>query len=111
MKSRTQIPRHHARTCQRCVSSYPVLISWYRRPYVTDMHSIIPLPDANAPVGTPAHPASYPEHPPGAEVMAIYVSTTSFYRAVVVAGPKEPWIGGRVCSLLVDTMGGINAFG
>ncbi|KAG9121571.1 hypothetical protein FRC07_002417, partial [Ceratobasidium sp. 392] len=66
-----------------------------RPPYVTDMSSIIPLPDNSAPMGSPAHPASYPEYPPGTEVMAIYVSTTSFYRAVVVAGPKDPWVGGR----------------
>ncbi|KAG9092847.1 hypothetical protein FRC06_011771 [Ceratobasidium sp. 370] len=66
-----------------------------RPPYVTDMNSIIPLPDNSAPIGSPAHPASYPEYPPGTEVMAIYVSTTSFYRAVVVAGPKDPWVGGR----------------
>ncbi|KAG8735309.1 hypothetical protein FRC12_018146, partial [Ceratobasidium sp. 428] len=66
-----------------------------RPPYVTDMSSIIPLPDNNAPVGSPAHPSSYPEYPPGAEVMAIYVSTTSFYRAVVVTGPGGPGLSGR----------------
>ncbi|QRV77472.1 hypothetical protein RhiJN_05487 [Ceratobasidium sp. AG-Ba] len=66
-----------------------------RPPYITDMNSIIPLPDPSAPMGSPAHPASYPEYPPGTDVMAIYVSTTSFYRAVVVAGPKDTWVSGR----------------
>ncbi|ELU44406.1 DUF1325 domain-containing protein [Rhizoctonia solani AG-1 IA] len=66
-------------------------------PFMTDIRSLIPLPDPDAPVGSAAHISSYPEFSKGTEVMAIYESTTSFYRAVVVAGPKDPWQGGRVC--------------
>ncbi|KAJ1303187.1 hypothetical protein OPQ81_011386 [Rhizoctonia solani] len=64
-------------------------------PFMTDIRSLIPLPDPDAPVGSPAHISSYPEFAKGTEVMAIYESTTSFYRAQVVAGPKDPWQGGR----------------
>ncbi|KAF8672143.1 hypothetical protein RhiXN_09039 [Rhizoctonia solani] len=64
-------------------------------PFMTDIRSLIPLPDPDAPVGSAAHISSYPEFSKGTEVMAIYESTTSFYRAVVVAGPKDPWQGGR----------------
>jgi hypothetical protein len=63
---------------------------------MTDIRSLIALPDPDAPVGSAAHISSYPEFSKGTEVMAIYESTTSFYRAVVVAGPKDPWQGGRV---------------
>ncbi|KAF8600217.1 hypothetical protein BDV93DRAFT_525506, partial [Ceratobasidium sp. AG-I] len=62
-------------------------------PFTTDIRSLIPLPDPSAQPGSLAHYSSYPEFAPGAEVMAIYESTTSFYRAVVVAAPKEPGAG------------------
>ncbi|KDN34523.1 hypothetical protein RSAG8_12396, partial [Rhizoctonia solani AG-8 WAC10335] len=64
-------------------------------PFTTDIRSLIPLPDPDAPVGSSAHISSYPEFTKGTEVMAIYESTTSFYRAVVMAGLKDPWQGGR----------------
>ncbi|CUA67599.1 hypothetical protein RSOLAG22IIIB_07462 [Rhizoctonia solani] len=64
-------------------------------PFTTDIRSLIPLPDPDAPAGSLAHISSYPDFTKGTEVMAIYESTTSFYRAVVIAGPKDPWQGGR----------------
>ena len=50
---------------------------------------MIPLPDPEATRGTPAHPDSYPEFPTGSTVMALYPDTSCFYRAEVVASPKD----------------------
>jgi hypothetical protein len=58
--------------------------------------SIIPLPDKDAAQGTPAHISSYQEFPTGATVMALYPDTSCFYRAEVVASPKEIPTQGRV---------------
>lgn len=82
--------------------SRPISNMLYLRPFTTDIRSLIPLPDPNAPPGSLAHYSSYPEFPPGAEVMAIYESTTSFYRAIVVTGPKEPGAGRvRIAAVLI----------
>jgi len=51
--------------------------------------SIIPLPDKDASPGTPAHISSYQEFATGATVMALYPDTSCFYRAEVVASPKD----------------------
>ena len=58
--------------------------------------SIIPLPDKDAAHGTPAHISSYQEFPTGATVMALYPDTSCFYRAEVVASPKDIPTQGRV---------------
>lgn len=51
--------------------------------------SIIPLPDKDASPGSPAHLGAYPEFPTGATVMALYPDTSCFYRAEVIASPKD----------------------
>lgn len=60
------------------------------------MKSIIPLPDPNAPPGSAAHVSSYQEFPSGSTVMALYPDTSCFYRAEVIATPKEMQPTGRV---------------
>ncbi|KAG5652966.1 hypothetical protein H0H81_002864 [Sphagnurus paluster] len=57
--------------------------------YNTTLRSIIPLPDPNAPPGSPSHVSEYPEFRTGATVMALYPDTSCFYRAEVIATPKE----------------------
>lgn len=66
------------------------------RTYVTNIKSIIPLPDPNAAPGSLAHVSSYQEFPAGSTVMALYPDTSCFYRAEVIATPKEMQGGGRV---------------
>jgi len=61
--------------------------------------SIIPLPDKDAAHGTPAHISSYQEFPTGATVMALYPDTSCFYRAEVVASPKDIPTQGRNSAL------------
>jgi SGF29 tudor-like domain len=56
--------------------------------------SIIPLPDKDAAPGSPAHLGAYQEFPTRATVMALYPDTSCFYRAEVIASPKD--IQGRV---------------
>lgn len=51
--------------------------------------SIIPLPDKDAPPGSPAHLSAYQEFPTRATVMALYPDTSCFYRAEVIASPKD----------------------
>ncbi|KAG5645473.1 hypothetical protein DXG03_006018 [Asterophora parasitica] len=57
--------------------------------YNTTLRAIIPLPDPNAPPNSPSHVSAYPEFPVGATVMALYPDTSCFYRAEVIATPKE----------------------
>jgi len=57
--------------------------------------SIIPLPDKDASVGSPAHMSAYQEFPTGATVLALYPDTSCFYRAEVVASPKDIPTQGR----------------
>jgi SAGA-associated factor 29 len=57
---------------------------------------MIPLPDKDASPGTPAHISAYQEFPTGATVMALYPDTSCFYRAEVVASPKDIPTQGRV---------------
>jgi len=57
--------------------------------YTTTLKAIIPLPDPTAPPGSPAHVSSYQEFPAGSTVMALYPDTSCFYRAEVIATPKD----------------------
>ena len=59
------------------------------RIYKTTHKSILPLPDPDAPVGSPAHLNLYPEFPVGSTVMALYPDTSCFYRAEVIATPDR----------------------
>ncbi|KAM6494158.1 SGF29 tudor-like domain containing protein [Amanita muscaria] len=63
--------------------------------YFATLRAIIPLPDPNAPAGNPAHVNSYQEFPAGATVMALYPDTSCFYRAEVIATPKDLAPSGR----------------
>lgn len=63
--------------------------------------SIIPLPDKDASPGSPAHLSAYQEFPTGATVMALYPDTSCFYRAEVIASPKDIPTQGRV-SVSID---------
>jgi len=58
--------------------------------YNTTIRAIIPLPDPTAPLNSGAHPNAYPEFPTGSTVLALYPDTSCFYRAEVIASPKEP---------------------
>ncbi|KAI0269938.1 SGF29 tudor-like domain-containing protein [Gloeopeniophorella convolvens] len=57
--------------------------------------TMIPLPDKDAPLGNPAHLGAYQEFPAGATVMALYPDTSCFYRAEVVASPRDIPTQGR----------------
>ncbi|KAG6816806.1 hypothetical protein H0H87_002775 [Tephrocybe sp. NHM501043] len=57
--------------------------------YNTTLRAIIPLPDPTASQGSPAHISSYQTFSAGATVMALYPDTSCFYRAEVIAAPKE----------------------
>ncbi|KAI0248625.1 SGF29 tudor-like domain-containing protein [Lactifluus subvellereus] len=57
--------------------------------------SIIPLPDKDAPPGSPAHIGACQEFPTGAIVMALYPDTSCFYRAEVIASPRDIPTQGR----------------
>ncbi|KAI0278289.1 SGF29 tudor-like domain-containing protein [Russula aff. rugulosa BPL654] len=58
--------------------------------------SIIPLPDKDASPGSPAHLGAYQEFSTGSTVMALYPDTSCFYRAEVIASPKDIPTQGRV---------------
>ncbi|KAJ3763702.1 SGF29 tudor-like domain-containing protein [Lentinula raphanica] len=55
----------------------------------TTLRSIIPLPDPNAPAGSPSSLSAYREFPVGSTVLALYPDTSCFYRAEVVATPTD----------------------
>ncbi|KAG6376983.1 hypothetical protein JVT61DRAFT_1024 [Boletus reticuloceps] len=57
--------------------------------YNTTLRAIIPLPDPNAPLNSAAHPNAYQEFPARSIVMALYPDTSCFYRAEVIASPRE----------------------
>ncbi|KAN0087469.1 Translin [Tylopilus felleus] len=63
--------------------------------YNTTLRAIIPLPDPNAPPNSAAHPNAYQEFPAGSIVMALYPDTSCFYRAEVVASPRDIQPSGR----------------
>ncbi|PVF97192.1 hypothetical protein CPB86DRAFT_735426 [Serendipita vermifera] len=57
--------------------------------YTTTIRSLIPLPVINVSPSDPSHISNYPEYKSGSTVLALFPDTTSFYKAVVVATPKE----------------------
>ncbi|KAH9936286.1 SGF29 tudor-like domain-containing protein [Fomitopsis serialis] len=63
--------------------------------YNTTLRAIIPLPDPNAPPDNAAHLNAYPEFSLGSIVMALYPDTSCFYRAEVVASPRDMQPSGR----------------
>jgi SGF29 tudor-like domain len=71
----------------------------FYRYYTTTIRSIIPLPDPAAPLGSPAHLNAYPEFPAGSTVMALYPDTSCFYRAEVIASPRDMQPSGRVSNM------------
>ena len=69
------------------------------RCYNTTLRAIIPLPDPDAPPDSPSHLNAYPEFPARSTVMALYPDTSCFYRAEVIASPKEMQVTGRVSTI------------
>lgn len=67
------------------------------RSYNTTLRSLIPLPDPSAPSSSAIHPNSYEEYAVGSIVMGLYPDTSCFYRAEVVAAPRDSQPGSRVC--------------
>ncbi|KAF8645161.1 hypothetical protein AX16_007989 [Volvariella volvacea WC 439] len=63
--------------------------------YDTKLSAIIPLPDPDAAPGSISHVNSYPEFPAGSAVLALYPDTSCFYRAEVIATPREMQSTGR----------------
>ncbi|KAF9242607.1 SGF29 tudor-like domain-containing protein [Melanogaster broomeanus] len=63
--------------------------------YNTTLRAIIPLPDPHAPPNSASHPNAYQEFPAGSTVMALYPDTSCFYRAEVIASPKDLQPPGR----------------
>lgn len=63
--------------------------------YATTLKSIIPLPDPNAPAGTPESISVCPEYGKGTIVLALYPDTSCFYRAEVVTPPRDMQPTGR----------------
>ncbi|KAG8836472.1 hypothetical protein FRC18_011319 [Serendipita sp. 400] len=57
--------------------------------YTTTIHSLIPLPIADVPSSDPNHLDAYPEYKAGSTVLALFPDTTSFYKAAVIASPKD----------------------
>ena len=71
------------------------------RIYTTTARSLIPLPDPNALPNSAAHPSQYPELSKGTVVLALYPDTTAFYRAEVMATPRDTLVASlRVCIIL-----------
>ncbi|KZT12024.1 uncharacterized protein LAESUDRAFT_719985 [Laetiporus sulphureus 93-53] len=66
--------------------------------YNTTLRAIIPLPDPTAPPDSAAHLNAYPEFTAGSTVMALYPDTSCFYRAEVVASPRDLQPAGRAGS-------------
>ena len=80
-------------------SPHLVLAHRPSRSYNTTLRSLIPLPDPSAPPNSAMHPNSYEEYPVGSIVMGLYPDTSCFYRAEVVAAPRDSQPGSRVCLL------------
>ncbi|KAJ7600594.1 SGF29 tudor-like domain-containing protein [Mycena floridula] len=57
--------------------------------YNTTLRSIIPLPDPDAPAGSPSSLSAYRQFVAGDTVMALYPDTSCFYRAEVISTPKD----------------------
>lgn len=98
-KYKTLRARKAARRCKapsRCLHRevYSSLLLMLYRIYTTTARSLIPLPDPNAPPNSAAHPSQYPELSKGTVVLALYPDTTAFYRAEVVATPRDTLVPG-----------------
>ena len=84
-------------------SQFPMCLPRYFPPhcvlrsYNTTLRSLIPLPDPFAPPNSTTHPSSYEEYAVGSIVMGLYPDTSCFYRAEVVAAPRDSQPGSRVC--------------
>ncbi|KAK7056795.1 Protein phosphatase 2C 2 [Paramarasmius palmivorus] len=63
--------------------------------YQTTLRNIIPLPDPSAPPGSASSLSAYKEFPAGSTVIALYPDTSVFYRAEVIATPKDTQPSGR----------------
>jgi len=64
--------------------------------YNTTLRAIIPLPDLKAPPNSASHLNAYQEFPAGSTVMALYPDTSCFYRAKVIASPRDMQPSGRM---------------
>lgn len=82
------------------VSYFNVLSSYIdvrsNRTYNTTLRAIIPLPDPSAQPDSAEHLNAYPLFTAGSTVMALYPDTSCFYRAEVIASPKDVQSGNRV---------------
>ncbi|KAF9565662.1 hypothetical protein CPC08DRAFT_658617 [Agrocybe pediades] len=58
--------------------------------YTASLKAIVPLPEPDAPSGSPAHLSLYPVFPVGSVVLALYPDTSCFYRAEVISAPQTP---------------------
>lgn len=74
--------------------------SYLSRCYNTTLRAIIPLPDPNAPPESAAHLNAYPTFTAGSTVMALYPDTSCFYRAEVIAGPRDLQPAARVSIII-----------
>lgn len=63
--------------------------------YNTTLRAIIPLPDPDAHPSSPSHLNAYQEFPVGSVVMALYPDTSCFYRAEVLASPRDMQVASR----------------
>jgi len=63
--------------------------------YKTTLSKMIPLPDPDASPSSPTHLNAYYEHPSGSTVLALYPDTSCFYRAQVIASPRDNSSHGR----------------
>ncbi|CAG7853089.1 SubName: Full=Uncharacterized protein {ECO:0000313/EMBL:CCA70840.1} [Serendipita indica DSM 11827] len=63
--------------------------------YTTTIKSLIPLPIVDTSPSDPSHLGAYPEYQSGSIVLALFPDTTSFYKAEVVASPKDIQVAGN----------------
>ena len=68
------------------------------RVYNTTLRAIVPLPDPDAHPSNPSHLNAYQEFPVGSIVLALYPDTSCFYRAEVLASPRDMQLASRVRS-------------
>lgn len=100
-------PRATRGRCTRTVSTiYHCLITCrltrtLLRRYNTTLRAIIPLPDPNAPPDSATHLNAYPEFAAGSTVMALYPDTSCFYRAEVIATPRDLNAASRVSTVVI----------
>jgi hypothetical protein len=76
----------------------------------TTLRAIIPLPDLNAPPTSAAHLNAYQEFPAGSTVMALYPDTSCFYRAEVIASPRDFQPSGRASIRYISFIDPLNDF-